>query len=1299
MRIFFRFFICLFIIGIGATQRTYAQTDYYRRHYVIVVDQGVIQGHPNTSQLYRDIKELFVDNKPLTEKYDQESLPNFKEDCDQISVFASGFPHNSQYREMFNKCRSGSYKDNEIVQVLVDNLFHRGVDFQSSNLELSQYLDKYLKPLMTCKWKNTHIIANNIERISGFNEYLYPLVLHKLDSDSKTPSERYYFIIISNFTSQGTVLVVHDQQVVPLLHEHRYVRSFDDNIQFWESYFYKNEYTNGYTTRYSASEPTGEPAHRNFINNNPRIKYFKLGVKALESVCVSIQSSPRFSQRELHGEAFDITNSAVVFNHPQSLKVTDAWMDVEVNGNHATTIKYTLGKDVKAVTQGDLLIYKFDEKKDVNLGSLQPNDVISTKYHFSSKIMERDNKSLLPMNFAAACSYTMDDKDFVPEPAVIPAWAKIMMWSIASLLLIGLLYYIWKKRGEVLDVKLTHRFMPVSREKYMDVSNMKVKEYDCWYMDAEAERTHTKLEVHGNISTLRKVFAQDLYRIRLEFKINDIDYDDNFTFRPRGSDDRGQRYEENKWYLVEVDKNTGNFNIPVIAYLDTEKNPELRNLDDSFWQEDHILRVQITFRAYLVDKHEKEILKAKVCDTVPGKDLWATNPQSIYEFIARPIFDLRDSWIAFDPGTSGACAAFITGGNISTPDNIHVVNESISGSLKGDAYAPVFPSKIWITNHARDFKKLNSGEEITDISSWEEAVDQRSHKDFIFGWYADRLVAPNIFQSIKKLLGYTNTQTIVNENGKELQISGKLLAQLLVKGLYERAKRYIMELYKNPAAFNGKIPHQPNPIDIENHYLDSNKELSPQKAIVAVPNNYTLPKIQDMVDTIKALGQFREVHYLYESEGVLMEYCHRNWQKLDTKSGKLLIVFDMGGATINATAFRFTEMKKDKLNNITNIALSTVGKIGYCVGGDDIDYAIIRQIYSMSPITALYESEDDIKSHMASHKQVLIKLARELKLAIIAKLNGKNSFLNNKEGFYNHIMSYAKNMQWPEELQFTPADYDIWMDPKKMCTSSKLLQSIVYEKVADSVRELYASMNPEHKNLPVELIFSGRSTLFPFIRETVQNSLPPSTTYEVWRGFEKDGVLDADAVKTAVATGACWYANFSQHITIKHNIITTAFGYLDHKDNEEIFIPMIKAGEEFTSEIITRNEHPNAPDLLQEITFVQMQGADHAKILKDFRSSSESKHKMNILDKVGVASVVNDIKITLDERFNFGYEVDTASDVEEITQDNYPLSRLRLGNAVKTEISDENNDSYMFAAISSREEIKSEQKLMQKRRF
>ena len=1278
--------MCLSLVVLSIPQ-AFAQSEYYRRHYVIIVDQGVIQRHPNTILLYKDIRELFVSNTPFSSQFTgNEFVPNFDEQKDQISIFASGISEDD-YQAFFLGCRQNSYPTETFTEIVADKLFHPIKNFKSSTCSVTNFLDINLRPIMNGYWKSNHLSNCRL----GLNEYLYPLILYKLDSS--TPSENYYFIIVSNFTAQGQYHTIHVEQVEKTLGNKKYINVFDCDVNRWQSYFYENNFAKGHTTRFA---PQAENTAAS-VNNEPKINFFKLGVKSLESVGLSIQSAPQYSQQKLHGTKFKNTNTAIVFNHPDNLKITDAWVDIHTKGEDVTL---SYGNDIDSKKEGELRIYHFDNKKDIDLGELHPSDIVATQFHFSTIINKADGTPLLPINFTASCSYVMQENDFVPEPERIPGWAKII---IALLVISGILtplYYIYRRRGRRIKAELENvRFVPVSRERYMDVSNMKVKEYDCWYMDPEAQKTQVKLEVKGVLKTTQRAFAKDTYRARLEFKVMDIDFDDNFTFRPIGKDNNAIPYKvsmtgEEHWYLVETNEK-GEFTVPIMAYLDTEKHPELKNIDDEFWKEDHILKTQIDFRAIMVHRKDTATLSAKKLDTVViENEIWPTHPIKMYEFIARPTFNLRDSWIAFDPGTSGACAAFITGGNIDTPDNIHVVRELVSYTGK-EVYEPVFPSKILITDYAHAFRQLRPGEEITEISDWEEGADEKDHKDFLFGWRAYRLIAKNSFQSIKKLLGYTNTQSIINKEGKELQIGGRLLAQLLVKGLYTHAQRYMMDLQQNPKKFNGEIPHQPNPIDIQNQYFD-NGNFSPKKAIVAVPNNYTLPKIQEMVDTVKALGQFKEVHYLYESEGILMEYCHRNWHQLDSKADKLIIVFDMGGATINATAFKLSKITKDKHNNITDIVLKTVGKIGYCVGGDDIDYAIIRQIYALFPIKKLYANDEEIKRHMATHKQLLIKLARELKLAIIAKQNKiSGGILDTPEGFHNLILSYAKDMGWPnEDVVFTQNDDTIWMNPDKLCKKSRILQNIVYLKITDSVQELFASMPSDYRNQPIEIIFGGRSTLFPFVTDTVINALPSGSQNEIWHGLEKNGIMDANAVKTAVASGACWYANFSQHITIEHNIITTAFGYLDHKNGKEIFIPMIQAGEKFKNGLISKEAEPYAADLLQEVTFVQMQGANHQKILEDFRNSNEQRHKMNILDKVKTESNVTNIGVTLDERFNFEYEITTASGVEDMTPKNYPFSRLRFGSGVKTEIADENNESYMFAAISSKEEIKEQQNVI-----
>ncbi len=1261
------------------TFSTQAQTPYYPQHFVIVVDQGAVQGHPNTHKMYEKLKNYFLKQEPFTNNCE---FPKFNPTTDQISIFAS-IIDGDNYTTIFNNCSPylTRYQDNEITKIITDALFHERPDYQSyaDKGDLESYLTTHLEPLMNKTWKNTEI--NTTSKIIGLNAYLYPLVINKIKST--TPAEKYYFFIISNFTQQGAERDTDDSQLKPLLgirtdsKTNIYWDSFKKDVDQLECDFYRHPRPSFFSLPVNNVTQTQK-------KNNPKIDFFGLKISKLEQASALLTQQPTFQQLKLHGDEFECNPVAISFNHPENMHIIDCWEEIETDDGNTIVHPYKLDKDFRQTKQGQVITYEF-EKQNFKLGQLKSGNKITCTYHFYTSITNQQGDTLLPMVFSTQRNeYILRDNDFIPEPE--DQSSKTIAWLISvALIVIALLVYFWFKRGKKANAKIQFYFEPVSQERFMDVSNMKVKEYDCWYLDPQADRIATKIEVHGKVTTIQPRFAKDTYRFRVEFMVDDIDHDDNFTFRPKGKDDSGNDYELKQWYLVETDAK-GNFNIPIIAYLDTEKHPELTHISNDFWQIDHILETQIHFRAYPIKKDNETLLRVKKRDSeITEKEIWPLHPQQIYKFIARPTFDLRDSWIAFDPGTTGACAAFITGGNIDN-DNVHVVTEEVehSGDYSNEA---VFPSRIWITDFARAFRTMNFGQEITNVDSWEEGEDTKDRKDFLFGWRAHRMISRNSFQSIKKLLGYTTPQTIIS-NGKELSITGKKLAQLLVKGLYNHTRRFINNLVNSNQI-------QINQIDIRNHYYDQNGNFNPKKAIVAVPNNYTLPKIQEMVDTIKALNQFKEVHFIYESEGVLMEYCHKNWHELDQKQANILLVFDMGGATINVTAFKLTSVKKDNANNITDITVETIGKIGYCVGGDDIDYAIILQIYELSAIKQQFDTADKIKHDMAIHKQLLIKLARELKMDIIAKYNKKDtSILKSKESFDTHINSYAKEMGWDEDMTFNNSDYDIWLNPNKLC-QSLIFKDYVYSKVEDSVKELLATLEIKYKISPVEIIYSGRSTLFPHICQSVEKALSDTKyVYNIWHGLETNGSLDADAVKTAVVTGACWYANFSQHITIKHNIITTSFGFLDHKNGQEVFVPIITPKDKFKDGKVERQRNPLSPTLLNEVIFVQMQGSDHKKILSDFRTSSENKHKMNILDKVKPGSNVNSIKIDLDERFNFDYEIDATGSVDAITPDNYPLSRLRRGADVKMEISDENNDSYMFAATSSKEEVRAEQNVI-----
>lgn len=1267
----FLFFFLLTFLSINA----FAQSDYYRLHYVIVVDQGVIQGHRNTIQLYRDIKELFVKNTPLSQSHAEGLVPQFDEKLDQISIFASGIS-NDEYLDVFWGCRRHDYNTSEIVELVSDKLFHRIGDFRSSNASsLSVYLDQNLKPLMNSKWKSTYLLDCRV----GLNEYLYPLILHKLDAN--IPSESYYFIIVSNFTAQGAIHTVLKQQVEPMLHGEDYIKEFKNDIDRWKSYFYENDFAIGYTTRYSNDEGSSSIE----INNNPKVNYFKLGVKSLESVGISIKSSPQFNQQKIDGDEYKTTGTDIVFNHPENLKITNIWATIQANDASAL-INYRLGKDVKVHNEGDLRVYQFEGQKNINLGELHPSDKVETHYHFSTLIEKADGTPLLPMNFSTSCSYEMRENDFVPKPTSTATVIGIVV-IVLLLIIVCFLLHRWSGyRGRKRNVKVDFRFLPVSNERYMDVSDMQVKEYDCWYMTTDiTNRTQTRIEVRGKMTPEQLVFARSVYKYRLEFKVEDVDYDSNFTFRPYGKDQNGVDFKLKKWYNAQCDED-GNFTVSIIAFLDPEKHPNGNNLSADFWEQDHILKTQIDFRVLAVEKHNIDLLNTPYFETNPFKELPLASSHKVYEFIARPNFSLRESWVAFDPGTSGACAAIITGGNIGNQDNIHLIKEQVEYS--GDyVYEPIFPSKIHIQDSARAFRQSN--EEVQDVSQWEEGVDTKSRKDFLFGWPADQLISRNNFQSIKKLLGYTNSQLIVS-GALERQIAGKKLAQLLVKGLYEHTRRYVMAMYQDEKIIRESTDSNIVPQDIEDHYIEDGR-FNPKKAIVAVPNNYTLPKIQDMVDTVKALGQFREVHYLYESEGVLMQYFHKMWGQLPQVSDKMFIVYDMGGATINATAFRISNTRVDSHNNLTDVEVETIGKIGYCVGGDDIDYAIMRQLFLLKDVKSSFANEEEMKKNMAVHKQLLIKVARELKLELVAiaqKKTNRVQYLQSAEAFTNYLQSYAKALGWQETLVVSEKEFQLWASPNRLCETS-IFKRYIFAKVGDATNELFNSMSATYRNMPIELIFSGRSTLFPNVVETVEKVLK-GKLYTIWDGLMSDGYLDATLVKTAVAEGACWYAYFSRHIRIKHDIITTAFGYVDYDGGKELFIPLIRPGERFKYGKIEASCEPLSPALLRQVQFMQMMGSNYDQILLDFRNSKgDNKHKLNIIDKVGLNSDVSKITVSIDERSNFRYTI-TAGGLD-ISQDNYPQSRLRKCSTVRTEIADENNESYLFAAISSTEEIREEQ--------
>jgi len=583
--------------------------------------------------------------------------------------------------------------------------------------------------------------------------------------------------------------------------------------------------------------------------------------------------------------------------------------------------------------------------------------------------------------------------------------------------------------------------------------------------------------------------------------------------------------------------------------------------------------------------NEPELVKftlvAKIDDSCFGVKA-KVETKAEYKFHIGP--DLQDVWVAFDPGTTGSCVAVGSEGS-----NIRLLNEE-DKNTKG-----IVPSVITF-----DTKQNYNGQ---DIPTYE------------YGIVANNLRYGNAdyagFKSIKKMLGFKTEQEITFNNEQKLSLKGKGLASLLVKGLYDDVKTEFNKLasadeYKREGKFD------------------------PQRAVVCIPNNFTASKIQDMVDCIASLKQFKEIRYVYEAEAVLFYYlATRNSQDNET-----ILVFDMGGATINAT---IVTVKKIKDGNNDKYDIDILGKIGYGIGGDTIDYCIIKFLTNFKK--EFYELG---KLDIINDKERLSKLALEIKKEIIANYDRKNEYLitaNALEKYINDILDISIKLEKyiskteintlgetaSRTVKETTQLYKHFLKEKdghKLFNHS-IFTDTVYNNVRDAVKEVL-----NLANVPVDkVIFSGRSSAFPLIKETVKAQID-SKIKSIDFGF--------DELKTAVAKGACWYGTHINAVQL-HNLKTTAsFGFrqtLNANRTDVKFHPLIAMGQNFDahndgisyfqkSELIadTFNFDSN------KVNFYQIMGKNADKIL-----SEDQKHKYSKVATIRIDQSTAEIAMQVSE--------------------------------------------------------------------
>ncbi len=486
------------------------------------------------------------------------------------------------------------------------------------------------------------------------------------------------------------------------------------------------------------------------------------------------------------------------------------------------------------------------------------------------------------------------------------------------------------------------------------------------------------------------------------------------------------------------------------------------------------------------------------------------------------------------------------------------------------------------------------------------------------------------FRSIKKLLGYKD---INKETGK----TGKELAEKLVSDIYSDTKQSNFE--------------------IKNY----------KRAIVAIPNNYTAAKTKDMLSCVESLEQFDEIRTIYEPEAILFYYrsnksaLEREFECRNSNENEVVLVFDMGGATINATVAQIS--KQDGETYEVNI----LSKIGYGIGGDSIDYCILKSIFEFEKelnIQHLNIFDNEIRSGLSqenlnSVKEKLIFLSFRIKQEITKNL--KKAELISANDLHIFLTEAA------DKQIYIDADSDffrIFKRSSRFCLlRNKLFVNLIYNNICDAVNEVIKiAGNPKVD----KIILAGRSTSFPNIEENIIGTFSYSPDLI---NLNKTGMA-----KTAVVEGAYWYGMNNNCIKLNNLKTSSNFGFVYTKspDKQNIqFVNLISAGQNFKeNEVVGIKSTHNTILYHKEfsfdggrVNFYQVMGNDCETII-----AQELKHKFSKIASIKLNQESKEIEMKVSEND------DVLCSVRQVNEETDKLKHI----VADQEIAEANEEHYTW---------------------
>lgn len=855
-----------------------------------------------------------------------------------------------------------------------------------------------------------------------------------------------------------------------------------------------------------------------------------------ENIDVRLNSDIQFKQKTYGDDIYTLKSTEVVFKHSEALTVDK--IAIEVTSQSGIIAKSETNK----IRQKDG-VYSIPDIQNFKLSGLFDNGAnfnyrIKFIFYTTYTLSNGQDANLSALKYTFNTSRSISRSNFILLTKLTPVQTGLLIALIVVIVIMTITLILLKK-GKPLGILLRFNHFNDSYETIdftPEGSGMVHTDYKYW-TDLDESNGGFEIKVEGRLNYLKRG------------KFYNWKEDTGYTIR----------------IYPKLSKVPTGFDV-YVSGSNKISNTDTQPIDLSEAFKDKIFKFSFKFRknpnVEITEPIRFEVGAELHCSN-NGLRSFELEQKIQYDFHVGP--NLDNIWLGIDPGTTGSCIAVAT-----ERDNLVIEKDS-------DGKDAISPSVILIKSDC-----------IKDYAS-DEDRKEGIRKSTLFGAKADAIRgdrAQNKFVSIKKLLGY-NEKFILGKtpHGDDFVVDSAFLSTLLIEGLLNQQKEFITNgLSEYPQfARMGKF--------------------TPQRAAVAIPNNFTASKIQQLKNCIMDVKNLtiKEVRFIYEAESILVNYINSqksNEKQQESVSGENVFIYDMGGATINAT---LANVKRRLKNHSWVYEIEILSKLGYGIGGDTIDYAYLQWIFSKKDsFHDLAVNNPFVQGNAVSmaERRKLKDEVLKLKKATIANYSaGKDTLIDR----YDIINFNGFNLDMLDEKA------DPFITECKNDSSSflynQIFEKFIWNNVSSIVDDVMSICERKGIRSLDTVIMSGRSSHFPRVKEIVENTINKKYKPVLI-------LLSLEESKSAVAKGACYYGTQNNSIELKNRTVNGVFGVIQtlSPTDSPRFIRLISDGTSFDKGVIQSSAMIEAQRAFsydgKNVRFCQVMGVDADKII-----SNKEKHK------------------------------------------------------------------------------------------